>query len=106
MVACKTRRARLARGIQRVYAWCRDNQHRPVRERRAQLVRRVRGHINYFGVNGNIVSLKRFVHQVKRNWYKWLNRRSQRARLDWERFTDLLEALALPNARIIVSIWR
>jgi RNA-directed DNA polymerase len=105
-VACKTRRARLGRGIQRVYAWCRANRHLPVREQHAQLVRRVQGHINYFGVNGNIVSLRRFVHQVKRSWFKWLNRRSQRARLDWERFTDLLEALPLPNARIVVSIWR
>ena len=105
-VACKTRRARLARGIQRVYAWCRANRHLPVREQHAQLVRRVQGHINYFGVNGNIVSLRRFVHQVKRSWFKWLNRRSQRARLDWERFTDLLEVLPRPNARIVVSIWR
>ena len=105
-VACKTRRARLARAIQRVYAWCRENRHLPVREQHAQLVRRVRGHINYFGVNGNIASLRRFLHQVKRSWYKWLNRRSQRARLDWERFTDLLNTLPLPNARIVVSIWR
>ena len=29
-VACKTRRARLARAIQRVYVWCRDNRHLPV----------------------------------------------------------------------------
>ncbi len=105
-VACKTRRARLARAIQRVYAWCRDNRHLSVREQHAQLVRRVRGHINYFGVNGNIVSLRRFVHQAQRSGYKWLNRRSQRARLNWERFEDLLEAMPLPNARIVVHIWR
>jgi group II intron reverse transcriptase/maturase len=104
--ACKTRRARLARAIQRVYAWCRANRHLPVREQHAKLVRRVHGHINYFGVNGNIVSLRCFVHQVQRSWFKWLNRRSQRARLDWERFNDLLEALPLPKARIVVSIWR
>jgi RNA-directed DNA polymerase len=105
-VACKTRRARLARAIQRVYAWCRENRHLPVRQQHAKLVRRVQGHINYFGVNGNIASLKRFVHQARRSWYKWLNRRSQRARLNWERFEDLLEALPLPKARIVVSIWR
>jgi group II intron reverse transcriptase/maturase len=105
-VACKTRRARLIRSIQKVYVWCRKNRHLPVREQHAQLVRRVQGHINYFGVNGNIVSLKRFVQQVTRGWYKWLNRRSQRARLNWERFEDLLQDLPLPKARIVVSIWR
>ena len=39
-------------------------------------------------------------------WFKWLNRRSQRARLDWERFEDLSRDLPLPNARIVVNIWR
>jgi RNA-directed DNA polymerase len=105
-VACKTRRARLVRAIQRVYGWCRRNRHLPVREQHVQLVRRVQGHINYFGVNGNIISLRRFVYQVERSWHKWLNRRSQRARLDWERFQDLLKSLPLPRARIVVHIWR
>jgi group II intron reverse transcriptase/maturase len=105
-VACKTRRARLARAIQRVYAWCRQHRHLPVKKQHEALVRRVQGHINYFGVNGNLASLKRFVHQVKRSWYKWLNRRSHRARLNGKRFADLLEDLPLPKARIVVSIWR
>ena len=68
-------------------------------------MRRVQGHINYFGVNGNIQSLRSFVHQAKRRWFKWLNRRGQRARLNWERFEDLLGNLPLPKAHIIVSIW-
>jgi RNA-directed DNA polymerase len=105
-VTCKTRRARLARAIQNVYAWCRQNRHLPVKQQHAKLVRRMQGHINYFGVNGNIHSLRRFVHQVRRSWHKWLNRRSQRARLNWERFQDLLGDLPLPKARIVVTIWR
>jgi RNA-directed DNA polymerase len=105
-VTCKTRRARLVRAVQRVYAWCRKNRHLPVRQQHEALRRRMQGHINYFGVNGNIPSLKRFVNQVTRGWFKWLNRRSQRARLTWERFEDLLEDLPLPKARIVVSIWR
>jgi hypothetical protein len=60
---------------------------------------------HFYPNNGNIASLQRFVHQATRSWFKWLNRRSQRARLDWERFEDLLEALPLPKARIVVSIW-
>jgi RNA-directed DNA polymerase len=105
-VTCKTRRARLVRAVQGVHAWCRDHRHLPVHQQHATLKRKVQGHINYYGVNGNIHSLKRFVHQVQRSWYKWLNRRSQRARLTWERFEDLLRDLPLPTARIVVSIWR
>lgn len=105
-VACKTRRARLAKAIQAVYAWCRDNRHLPVKQQHAALSRRVQGHINYFGVNGNLASLKRFLHQVERSWFKWLTRRSQRARLNWDRYEALLQDLPLPQPRIVVQIWR
>jgi RNA-directed DNA polymerase len=105
-VTCKTRRARLARAIQAVYAWCRDNRHQPVKRQHEMLTRKVQGHINYFGVNGNMDSLERFLQQVRRSWFKWLNRRSQRARLTWKRYEDLLRDLPLPRARIVVKIWR
>lgn len=105
-VACKTRRARLMRAIRAVYEWCRDHRHLPVSEQHASLVRRVQGHFNYFGVNGNGPSLRRFHNRVWCSWYKWLNRRSQRARLTWKRYKDLLRDFPLPMPRIIVRIWR
>lgn len=105
-VTCKTRRARLARAIKAVHTWCRDNRHLPVRQQHAALSRRVQGHLNYFGVNGNMASLSRFAQQVTRSWFKWLNRRSQRARLNWDRFEDLLRDFPLPQPRIVVQIWR
>jgi RNA-directed DNA polymerase len=104
-VTCKTRRARLARAIRAVHDWCREHRHQSIRQQHATLTRKVRGHINYFGVNGNTASLRRFTKQVKRSWFKWLNRRSQRARLTWERYEDLLGDFPLPKARIVVSIW-
>lgn len=105
-VTCKTRRARLARAFKAVHDWCRSNRHLPVKEQHAALTRRVQGHMNYFGVNGNIRSIKRLVHRVAVVWHMWLNRRSQRARLNWERFNDLLRDFPLPTPRIVVQIWR
>lgn len=105
-VACKTRRARLARAIKAVHTWCREHRHLPVGQQHAALSRRVQGHLNYFGVNGNMASLTRFARQVTRSWFKWLNRRSQRARLNWDRFEDLLRDFPLPQPRIVVRIWR
>jgi len=104
-VRCKTRRARLARAIRAIQVWCKEHRHVSVREQHAALTRRVQGHFNYFGVNGNTRSLRNFMHQVRRRWFKWLRRRSQRASLTWARFLDLLKAYPLPTPRIIVSIW-
>jgi len=56
---CKTRRARMRRSVKAVYDWCRRHRHLPVKAQHAALVRRVNGHFNYFGVNGNGLWLAR-----------------------------------------------
>ena len=102
---CKTRHARLRRAMQSVAEWCRRHRHLPVQEQHAALTRRLVGHFNYFGVNGNFRSLACLVELTKRAWFKWLRRRSQRRRLTWERFARLLERFPLPRPRITVHIW-
>jgi group II intron reverse transcriptase/maturase len=102
---CKTRSASLRRFIGSVYDWCRRHRHSSVKEQHTALKRRIQGHFNYFGVSGNFRSLLRVIDQVKRIWYKWLCRRSQRKRLTWERFQDLLRDFPLPRPRIAVRIW-
>lgn len=104
-VAFRTRTARLRRAIRVVYDYCRRNRHLPVKEQHASLRSRLQGHINYFGVNGNAASLVAFVDHCTRAWYKWLRRRSQKARLEWERFKDLLRDFPLPEPKICVQIW-
>jgi RNA-directed DNA polymerase len=104
-MGCKTRRASLRRAKQALYDWCRRHRHQSVEAQHAALSRRLRGHFNYFGVNGNFQSLLRLVGATKRAWYKWLCRRSQRKRLTWERFTDFLRQRPLPRPRIMVRIW-
>ena len=79
--------------------------HLPVEVQHAALKRRLVGHFNYFGVNGNHRSMARVVHATERVWRKWLRRRSQRTRLTWERFGRLLERFPLPRPRVVVRIW-
>lgn len=105
MMVCKTRHARLRRTMQSVAEWCRRNRHLPVQARQAALTRRLVGPCNYFGVNGNFRSLAGLVDATKRVWFKWLRRRSQRRRLNWERFEHLLERYPLPRPRIAVRLW-
>ena len=61
--------------------------------------------LNYFGVNGNGRSLRQFVRGVERVWHRWLNRRSQRSRLNWNRMNDMLAVNPLPKPSIRVQIW-
>ena len=57
------------------------------------------------GSMGTPASLYRCSWHARRAWYKWLNRRSQRTRLTWERFQDLLRDYPLPRPRVMVQIW-
>lgn len=104
-VAWRTRNARLRRAIDAAVEWCRGHRHLPVEGQRAALARKLNGHYNYFGVNGNVDGLARLHHAVKRAWRKWLNRRSQRARMTWERFEQLLVKHPLPKPEVRVRIW-
>jgi RNA-directed DNA polymerase len=104
-IAFSTRRARFSRAVRAVSEWCRRHRHLPVAEQHVALKRRVLGHMNYFGVSGNLRSLHRLLFHVRRAWFKWLNRRSQRSRLTWRRFQAILARHPLPRPRVVVSMW-
>lgn len=104
-VSWKTRTARLRRATKSVYDFCRCHRHEPIPEQHEALVRRIQGHFNYFGVNDNTWCLSTLLQVAKRAWYKWLNRRSQRSRLNWLRFNDLLRDFPLPRPRVYANLW-
>ena len=104
-VAFRTRGARLRRAINAATEWCHGHRHLSVREQHRSLSRKLEGHYNYFGVNGNSRALQNLRYRVVRAWKKWLNRRSQRARMTWKRFKEVLRVCPLPAATIRVQIW-
>jgi group II intron reverse transcriptase/maturase len=104
-VAWRTRGVRLRRAINAAVEWCRSHRHLSVEEQRTALARKLNGHYNYFGVNGNVDALARLHFAVERAWQKWLNRRSQRSRMTWERFKQLLAKHPLPKPTVRVLIW-
>lgn len=106
VVQRKTSSSRFGRALQRVAEWCRKSRHLPVREQHKTLVAKVRGHYNYFGITGNSRALGRFFHEVRRAWRKWLHRRSNRARMTWERFQMLVSRYPLPLPHAVNSTQR
>jgi len=104
-LASKTRRERVQKAKRAINDWCRRHRHWSVMDQHAALTRRIQGHINYFGVRGNTFSLGAVVSAARRTWFKWLNRRSQRSRLDWGRFVDLLRDYPLPKPKARWAWW-
>ena len=97
VVKQKTAKDRRSRSLRSIHHWCRSNCHRPVAEQHRILSWKLRGHYGYYGIIGNAQWLWTFLSQVQRAWRKWLNRRSQRAHMPWERMKRLLERYPLPS---------
>jgi group II intron reverse transcriptase/maturase len=106
VLGLRTRKSRLQRAITRAAEWCRRHRHLPVKEQQDRLSRLLVGHYNYFGVNGNFAALDRLYHAARSNWRKWLDRRSQRGRMPWKRFLQLLERHPIPSPSVRVDIWK
>jgi group II intron reverse transcriptase/maturase len=102
----RTSRTRLSRALRAIAQWCRRNRHLPVKEQHLILVSKLRGHYNYYGITGNGKALAVFLHFSGRIWRKWLSRRSQRARMSWERFERLLLRYPLPPPVVVHSVYR
>ncbi len=102
----KTAASRFRRTLRRIKEWCRSHRHLPIPEQSRHLGRKLRGHYSYFGITGNSICLSRMFYRVKWLWHKWLNRRSQRARLSLARFTRLLENHPLPAPVAVHSALR
>ena len=96
VVMRKTAGGRFGRALKRASEWLRSVRHQPLAQQHEQLVRKLRGHDNYYGIVGNYESLARFHLEVRRAWRKWLDRRSCRARMTWARFRRLWQRYPLP----------
>lgn len=102
----ETSSKRFTRALKAVYEWCRTNRHAPIAIQQAALSKKLQGHYGYYGVTRNSRKLACFYREVTRIWRKWLDRRSQRGHMTWERFDRLLARFPLRKPRIVHSVYR
>jgi group II intron reverse transcriptase/maturase len=104
VVKRKTAGKRLRRAGKRVWQWCRQHRHDPIREQWRKLSAKLRGHYQYYGIRCNYESLHEYYEHVKRAWRSWLNRRGGKKRMTHRRFDRVLEVFVLPPPRIVHHI--
>jgi RNA-directed DNA polymerase len=74
--------------------------HDPIPKQGKWLQSVVRGYFNYHGVPGNMAALEAFRTATARHWLKALRRRSQRSRMTWERFDQLVDRW-IPKVQVL-----
>jgi group II intron reverse transcriptase/maturase len=93
----RTARKKLQISVKACRQWVKENRHVPLLMLIPTMIRKVRGHYNYFHASGNTSSLWIFYREAVRALYKWLNRRSQRRSLTWEGLKRVLATYVFPS---------
>ena len=102
----KTASSRLCRALRAINRWCREHRHAPLLEQQRTLSRKLRGHFNFYGISSNSRSLHMYSEQIRRYWFKWLNRRQRRRNsLSWQQYEDLLRCFPLVKPYIACKLY-
>lgn len=91
---------RLRAKLQAVRLELMRHRHEPVAQTGAWLQSVVQGYFNYHAVPGNMPALEAFKRETERYWFHALRRRSQRHRMNWERFSHIVKSW-IPRPRIL-----
>jgi group II intron reverse transcriptase/maturase len=97
----RTARKKLQAACRRMAEWIKQHRHLPGREFYRRLNTRLRGHYNYYGLQGNFRALQRFFERAMRCVFKWRNRRGgKRQSFTWEQFTQGFDRVKIARPRI------
>lgn len=64
----------------------------------------LRGHIQYYGVSGNLRSVRKYNYFALKLLHKWLNRRSQKRSISWARYWAVISP-RMPRVRIVHNLY-
>ncbi len=100
VIGRKTIKKRMRAKLQEIKMELRRRMHDTIAETGAWLSKVLKGHLNYYAVSGNDHSLWWFFNQARWYWLRSLRRRSQRAFMNWAKFTRLVDRF-FPPIRIL-----
>ena len=101
----KTSRKKFKQKLQEFKIWIKANRTKSLKYIMSIIRKKLIGHYNYYGVDDNIKSLKRYYYEILGILLKWLNRRSQRKSYTSEHFHQMINVFNLPTPRITIKLY-
>lgn len=102
MVGRRTIGKRFRTKLNAISVWLRKIRNQvPIEAWWKNLCLKLKGHYQYYGIMGNYRGIERFYREVKKNAFKWWNRRSQQKSGSWKQFLLMAERHHLPKPRMV-----
>lgn len=106
IVGRKTSRKKFSKRYTEMKRWLKAVRYvAPIKTWWPILAAKLRGHYQYYGVSGNLRSLKRYYFVTIRLVFKLLNKQSQRHAFNWDGFNAYLVHYPLPKPRIVHNFY-
>lgn len=102
----KTSKKKYRISLLKVKKWVKENRNLPSQEFMKDLRVKLNGYFRFYGVTDNSDAMGKFLQEVTKILYNWLNRRSQRKSFTREQFNRFLKKSPLPLPRIYVNIFQ
>lgn len=92
---------KLRNKLTKVNLWCKENRSDyPLLELWETFCRKLRGHVQYYGVSFNYKAVQGFIFKSVRIFFKWINRRSQKKSMNFDKFALFLLKFPPPKSKI------
>ena len=104
-VHIRTSKKKLKIKKQSAKKWLTMRMHKPVWQTLEILKVKLRGHINYYGVNGNYKSIENFFQYVRYTYFRILRRRGQKNPIKYKDFIRIWNAVGFKVPKVCVNIW-
>ncbi len=87
--------------LTRVNLWCKENRSTyPLQEFWKSFCRKLRGHVQYYSISFNYKAVQGFILKSVKIFFKWINRRSQRKSMTFDKFALFLSKFPPPKTKI------
>lgn len=102
----KTQKESLSRKLKETKEWLKRIRNQIVLKDWWPILKaKLTGHYNYFGISGNYRCLEQYYKAMFSMVFKWINRRSQKKSMTFEKYCKYLEHNPLPMPRICYALY-
>ncbi|MCK5848796.1 MAG: group II intron reverse transcriptase/maturase, partial [Caldisericia bacterium] len=101
----KTSRKKFSRSVKEFNHWMKTH-HNLKRQLLMKIITiKLIGYYRYYGITDNSPMMSKYLNEIQKLLFKWLNRRSQRKSFTYDQFNQYLKRFPLPTPKIYFNVY-